>query len=723
MSSYEKLNNSKEYVGKDSPVFTNSISLGRKVDIIMGSNSTAFGNDVIACGIASHAEGLNTIARGVASHAEGNGTNQQMKIEVIVYASENWGEYIIEDYHGPHIIPAVDCLELINSQNGSFNIVPITRVFYKNDTTAIIELDLPEIIPSFQAYLICGGAIGSASHTEGSFTTAGGDSSHAEGNESIAKGVASHAEGYQTKASGDCAHTEGMNTTATGSSGHAEGFYTVANGDSSHAEGELTNAEGLNSHAEGSGTLAKGRESHAEGYQNKIQVQVYAGENYGTYIVSDYPDSHSISQDDHLEIINAEDGSFSVVPIISATEKDDGTTIIELDLPEVIQNFLAFLICGGAIGSSSHSEGNSTLAKGDYSHSEGRFTAANGESSHAEGEETVANGTASHAEGTGSLAEGHYSHAEGYQTTANEEGSHAEGYQTIASERGAHAEGIDATASDFGSHAEGINTTASGQAAHAEGQSTTAGKSGAHAEGAGTIASGLYSHAEGYQTTASDESAHAEGKGTIARSFSQHVQGKYNIEDLIGEYSHIVGNGSSYVRKNAHTLDWSGNAWFSGNVYVGSTSGTNKDEGSQKLATEKYVDENGGVFIAEYGVTTEEELIKAYEDKKTIFVKYIDKNGSAVFAPSSVIMNGSSGIYLQAYTMHTSPFSNTAEVGQFYFFSYISEWNVQSFSLSSGQHAKNHTPGGFDELYSYGSIDLDENSSALEEGKLYFVIS
>ena len=49
-------------------------------------------------------------------------------------------------------------------------------------------------------------------------------------------------------------------------------------------------------------------------------------------------------------------------------------------------------------------------------------------------------------------------------------------------------------------------------------------------------------------------------------------------------------------RSNAATVDWSGNAWFAGDVYVGSTSGTNKDEGSKKLATEEYVD-NAKDFI------------------------------------------------------------------------------------------------------------------------------
>jgi hypothetical protein len=54
----------------------------------------------------------------------------------------------------------------------------------------------------------------------------------------------------------------------------------------------------------------------------------------------------------------------------------------------------------------------------------------------------------------------------------------------------------------------------------------------------------------------------------------------------------MVGNGSGIStsdHSNAHTLDWNGNAWYSGDVYVGSTSGKNKDEGSKKLATEDFV--------------------------------------------------------------------------------------------------------------------------------------
>ena len=137
--------------------------------------------------------------------------------------------------------------------------------------------------------------------------------------------------------------------------------------------------------------------------------------------------------------------------------------------------------------------------------------------------------------------------------------------------------------------AEGKGTIASGKRSHAEGGSTKASGSASHAEGVSTTASGDYSHAEGISTTASGDYSHAEGIGTIAQGASQHVQGKNNIADTTS--AHIVGNGGSYSNKsNAHTLDWSGNAWFAGDVYTGSTSGTNKDAGSKVLATKEYVD-------------------------------------------------------------------------------------------------------------------------------------
>ena len=135
------------------------------------------------------------------------------------------------------------------------------------------------------------------------------------------------------------------------------------------------------------------------------------------------------------------------------------------------------------------------------------------------------------------------------------------------------------------SHAEGIDTTASGDYSHAEGYNTKASGYYSHAEGIGTTASGYYSHAEGYYTTANGNDSH--------------VQGKCNIADTSNKYADIIGNGTSNTaRSNAATVDWNGNAWFAGDVYVGSTSGTNKDDGSKKLATEEYVNNSiaaGGI--------------------------------------------------------------------------------------------------------------------------------
>lgn len=154
------------------------------------------------------------------------------------------------------------------------------------------------------------------------------------------------------------------------------------------------------------------------------------------------------------------------------------------------------------------------------------------------------------------------------------------------------AEGYNTEASGASSHAEGCETKASGVHSHAEGQHTVASSFASHAEGYYTRARGNYSHAEGDCTTASGQDSHAEGFFTTASSNYQHVQGKYNIEDSDSKYAHIVGNGTSNdACSNAHTLDWDGNGWFAGDVYIGSTSGTDKDDGSKKLATEKYVDE------------------------------------------------------------------------------------------------------------------------------------
>ena len=149
-----------------------------------------------------------------------------------------------------------------------------------------------------------------------------------------------------------------------------------------------------------------------------------------------------------------------------------------------------------------------------------------------------------------------------------------------------------------------VGGIASGPNAFAEGASTQAYGAASHSEGNHTIARGQASHAEGYRTKVKADSrgGHAEGIFTIATAPGQHVQGSANVEDEDQIYAHIVGNGSDEEnRSNAYSLDWQGNGWFAGDVYVGSTSGIDKDEGSKKLATEDLVAQKTQVQIITWG--------------------------------------------------------------------------------------------------------------------------
>ena len=134
--------------------------------------------------------------------------------------------------------------------------------------------------------------------------------------------------------------------------------------------------------------------------------------------------------------------------------------------------------------------------------------------------------------------------------------------------------------------ASGLNSCAQGEQNQATGENSIA-------SGYYSAAIGYASHAEGGYTEARGEWTHTEGYNTIVgeNCFCQHVQGKYNIEDTEGKYAHIVGNGDQSAdtnwelkRSNAHTLDWEGNAWFAGDMYVGGTG--QDDENAIKVSPE-----------------------------------------------------------------------------------------------------------------------------------------
>lgn len=305
----------------------------------------------------------------------------------------------------------------------------------------------------------------------------------------------------------------------------------------------------------------------------------------GNYSIGIYNNTFNISI--YIDKINTSDttDTFTNLVIYEEEVKYLDNKYLETDL--TLQNSIS-LGRVGDIGTGSSAIGLYVTATGDASHAEGDTTTASGENSHAEGYDTTASGYTSHAEGESTTASGMSSHTEGNSTTASGKYAHAEGVSTTASgDYGSHAEGSNTIARGVGSHAEGDSTTASGENSHSEGKYTTASGESSHVEGDNTIASAYCSHAEGNCTTASGENSHAEGASTIASSQNQHVQGKYNIEDLNGTYAHIVGNGEDGKNSNAHTLDWQGNAWYSGKLSQEGTPTEDKD-----LVTKKYVDDN-----------------------------------------------------------------------------------------------------------------------------------
>ena len=218
----------------------------------------------------------------------------------------------------------------------------------------------------------------------------------------------------------------------------------------------------------------------------------------------------------------------------------------------------------------------------------------------------IATGMWAVARGCGNQALGDFSDASGWltkatafcsissgrQTQALAPYSHAEGHNTLTKANDAHAEGEGSQALNARAHAEGYYTTAKANQAHAEGMNTVASGVNSHAEGWACEATGQNSFAGGKYTKATGTNSTARGLYTIAAGANQVVHGKYNVSDTVSLM--IVGNGTAdTARSNVYTLDTSGNGWFAGDIYVGSTSGTNKDEGSKKLQTELVATDDG----------------------------------------------------------------------------------------------------------------------------------
>ena len=434
-------------------------------------------------------------------------------------------------------------------------------------------------------------------------------------------------------------HVEGQDTVATHYQSHAEGLGTIANGDSQHVQGKYNISDDTSLDIIGNGTGADARSNAYTLDRNGnawYSGEVYVGSNSGTN-----KDAGSVKLAKTTDIptktsnLTNDSGFLTEIPVASATVlggikvgenlniADDGT--LSAQAGTTIKNLVdgdgvgALKQIGAtkASGKDSFAEGHRTTASGDYSHAEGQYSSATNTYSHAEGNNSQATGVGSHAEGSTTMATGMYSHTEGADTKATGDGSHAEGHNTTVGRKCFIIVSGDSEAKTYTFYnVRGLVIGMRYSIHRGTSVALDAGVITAIDTSTNTITvnnyedlsennnyfyiydrpdvgftflpydSTSYSHAEGQDMVATHSQSHAEGLGTIANGNNQHVQGKYNIADDTS--LDIVGNGEyssdGSKRSNAYTLDRQGNGWFAGEVYVGSTSGTNKDSGSVKLA-------------------------------------------------------------------------------------------------------------------------------------------
>lgn len=130
--------------------------------------------------------------------------------------------------------------------------------------------------------------------------------------------------------------------------------------------------------------------------------------------------------------------------------------------------------------------------------------------------------------------------------------------------------GTNSVASENYSISVGNFTESTATMAYSGGSNTKSGGQNAVANGYKTKAMGRNSVSNGESSESSGVNSYAGGLGTAALGENQYVIGKYNIKDTEEKYAIIIGRGTTDTnRKNAGTIDWSGNGWFAGDVKNG----------------------------------------------------------------------------------------------------------------------------------------------------------
>lgn len=291
--------------------------------------------------------------------------------------------------------------------------------------------------------------------------------------------------------------------------------------------------------------------------------------------------------------------------IITATNTITNIKIEEINVVKIPDEFLSDKVFDHPVsrgtGSYSVVEGAGTKATQYCAHAEGADTTASGNYSHAEGANTTASGNSSHAAGQGTKALGSNSYATGYYTVAAENSVMVSGQYNIYEQLTYTYSETPATFKTEGNKNYYCSKSFSFD--------TTTGEFTLESPTTITFPQGIslkrYYFSESitssiiYFQYGTVNYTGTDGNLTIREGFSKLTSAK-NSSPQKYKYLQVVGNGLyEEARANAYTLDRFGNAWYAGDVYVGSTSGTDKDDGSKKLATEEYVDNHIGSKVSD----------------------------------------------------------------------------------------------------------------------------
>ena len=414
-------------------------------------------------------------------------------------------------------------------------------------------------------------------------------------------------------------------TAASGVSSFSTGVNTKAAGKGSHAEGYATKATGDYSHSEGYSTVAKGKHSHSEGYSTQIAVKL-TGAAYATQYKCNIARDWSPYIGGIIEYNGITAIVLNMVDVttlaLSTTLSSDGLTDTEV-----------IIHTGVAFDEVAHSEGVGTLAFGIGSHAEGTNTQAIGRNSHAEGQYASAEADCSHAEGFSTKALGIYSHAEGRNTQTFGRSQLVIGEKNKFSTQVRYS---DTTAPDSFEWFPATGGNLSNLFRKLSGIHTSINRLGVYVfdsmelvEDYTTLAIGDCFVTAGAKPEAIKRyyelvSPINYENGTFTAEIIEHTVSDNYLER--GEYVFVIGNGDPTIanrRSNAHAIDWDGNAYYAGDVYVQGDGTTFEFDGKKKLVTEEYVNSVvSGITYESIGAekvgAADEALVeaKAYTDSK-----------------------------------------------------------------------------------------------------------